>query len=210
MNPLEVTNYRRTDAELERFWLYGILVAGKGADWVSEVMDRLLADCDEPPIQWLDAMSSPLLHAHLMRHRIGQYTRIVRAIRESGNINLRTASIKELESVYGIGPKTARFFALHSREDCEPCAALDRQILKWLRSLGEEVPSETPSYLPRYHRLEQVCIELQKRHFSELTLAQSDLFVWAKMSGREEEWRKRYGTHSACSLRHDSACCTGL
>ena len=184
MNPLEVTNYNRTDAELEYFWLYGILVAGKGADITCDLMDRLLAECDEPPIRWLNAMSWPLLYAHLVRCRSGQYTRIMRAIRETGDLDLRTASIEELQAVHGVGPKTARFFALHSRKDCEPCAALDTQILKWLRLMGVDAPKATPSYLPKYKRLEQECIMLQRQHFPNMTLAQSDLHLWATWSGR--------------------------
>jgi hypothetical protein len=196
MDPLTVTNFDRTDEELEQFWLYGILAAGKNSDWVCDVLPRLLHGCDEPAISWLG--NKPDLEDHLVSCRSGQYGRIMRSIRESSAIDLRIADIEELQAVHGVGPKTCRFFALHSRKDCVDCAALDRHILSWMRDCGVDAPEQTPTYLPKYLRLEQECILLQREHYPHMTLAQSDLFLWAKFSGRLEDWRRIYGSQLAC------------
>jgi thermostable 8-oxoguanine DNA glycosylase len=67
-------------------------------------------------------------------------------------INLQTCSPTELETIHGIGPKTARFFIIWTRPDAR-VAALDVHVLRWLKTLGYDAPSQTPSG-KRYVELE--------------------------------------------------------
>lgn len=86
---------------------------------------------------------------------------------------LRTCDAEDLESFPGIGPKTARFFLLHSRPDVE-CAVLDRHILRWMGQYMK-VPNATPTG-ERYRELERAFLSHARRLGK--TPAQLDLDIW--------------------------------
>jgi thermostable 8-oxoguanine DNA glycosylase len=92
----------------------------------------------------------------------------------NSKLNLRTCTVEDLESVYGIGSKTARCFIIHSRPDAN-CAGLDTHILKFLKSKGHDVPSSTPGR-KQYKQLEQVFLGYVKQ--SGKSVAEFDLGVW--------------------------------
>ena len=112
--------------------------------------------------------------------KLGQYNRLEKAF---GGIlqfkgKLKTISVAELESVNGIGSKTARFFVLHSQKDAR-VACLDVHILKWMREQGYIAPKQTPTK-KRYAILEaQFLTEAWKR---EMTPADLDLIIWKSFS----------------------------
>ena len=164
------------------------MVAGKNSDQTATKLGTMLSRCvrdDELPFDWLRA-NEHSVHNVLVANRIGQYTRIERAIRESVNLDLRNASIKELESVYGVGPKTARFFVLHTRKNIR-CAVLDTHILKWLKGKmpNISIPSSTPSG-EKYDSLERMFLVFANAEFPGLSVAEIDLLIWSKQSGRME------------------------
>jgi DNA uptake protein ComE-like DNA-binding protein len=115
VDPLKVENFSRTDRELEIFWLFCLCVAGKNADQTAVKVAALVKDVpqDVSILRWLATDED--LFLRLVACRMGQYVRIQRAINESAELDLRTATLKQLESVHGIGPKTARFFLLNTR-----------------------------------------------------------------------------------------------
>jgi endonuclease III len=118
----------------------------------------------------------------LVANKVGQYGRIERALRESLNLDLRTASVAELMNVFGVGAKSSRFFVLHSRANCD-CAVLDVHILRWMRKRGIQTPEQTPSG-KKYLELERVFLALARGEFPNVPIAQVDLLIWATESGR--------------------------
>lgn len=85
----------------------------------------------------------------------------------------KTVDLATLENA--VGPKTARFFLLSTRRGAQ-CAALDTHVLKFLRSLGHDVPAVTPSKGRRYHEIEQLFLDEARRR--RMTPAKLDAAVW--------------------------------
>ena len=176
INPVQVTDFNRSKAELEEFLLFAILVAGKK----SEQMAPKLAAFLEPaahlsPLEYITHLGEKL-EDQLRAIRIGQYDRISRCFRvlAERNLDLCNCTFEELESIPGIGPKTARFFMLHTRKDTV-VAALDTHILKFLRSLGYSAPKQTPTGA-KYRDLEAAFIDVARSRNK--TVAQLDIEVW--------------------------------
>jgi thermostable 8-oxoguanine DNA glycosylase len=116
--------------------------------------------------------------------KLGQYTRISKAFFDLANseLNLETCSVEELEQISGIGPKTARFFKLHT-DLLAKCAALDTHVLKFLRGGGvENVPDITPSSKKEYLRLELEFLKLFHKQNLYESLADYDLAIWRRFS----------------------------
>ena len=153
IDPTKITNYNRTEAELEELLMFAILVAGKTAKQQAKKLDEFLSikknlglTEDTTPFDFLEYLiANDMLSSLMMGHKLGQYKRLTFAfigiLKFKGN--LKNVSINELESVRGIGSKTARFFALHSRPN-QRLAVLDTHILKWMYSQGYDVPRSTP------------------------------------------------------------------
>ena len=184
ITPTTITNYNRTEAELEEFLMFAILVAGKGAEQQAKKLEQFLSfkkDLGLPsnttPFQILDYLIKGHQLSHLMiKCKLGQYKRLTFAfigiMKFMGN--LKNVSVEDLESVKGIGSKTARFFILHSRPD-QKVAVLDTHILKWLREQGYSAPKQTPTK-KRYAILESIFLtEAWKR---EMNPADLDLTIW--------------------------------
>lgn len=172
-----------TQDRLEEWILFGICVANKPADPTAVKVDALL----NPPGVIFGPSITPfgkvriLIHEgklgnELRRLRFGQYTRIERAFREvveKIKEPLRT-SVAELETVNGIGPKTARMVMLYFKPETA-CVPLDTHILKWLRAQGHDAPVGTPSG-KRYLDLEKIFVaEAKKRR---MTVKDLDTKVW--------------------------------
>ena len=115
--------------------------------------------------------------------RVGQYGRLTKAILGTMKVDLRTATLDELMAIHGIGPKTARFFLVHSRENCNH-AVLDVHILKFLRANGyPTAPVQTPSG-KAYLFWEKVFLDYCKVMFPHKSIADIDLAIWTEYSGR--------------------------
>lgn len=187
IDPVKITDFNRSDRELELFWLFCICVAGKNADQTAAKVAALAAGVpqDVSLIRWLATDDD--LFLRLAACRMGQYARIQRAISESAALDLRTCTVYDLQGVYGIGPKTARFFLLHSRPGVE-VAVLDTHVLRWMRERFDvpDVPKSTPNVYGKYLTLESIALSLIKAQYPGLTVAEADLLIWATMSGRLE------------------------
>lgn len=183
--PTAITNFNRTQDELETFWIFSILVAGKDSDITSRKVGQLLSRRGTlTPFQYLRENEN-VIHNLLVANKVGQYGRIERALRESLNLDLRTASLADLMNVFGVGLKTASFFLMHTRSDFDG-AVLDVHILRWLRDNGcQDAPIQTPSSNPKlYMRLSKLWSLLSAAAFPTLTPAERDLLIWVKYSER--------------------------
>lgn len=184
IDPKKITDYSRSDSELETFWLFCLFVAGKNADTASIKLSHLLGGMIpwDTPFSYLRDID---ITTKLVEIKSGQYTRLSRAIKESLNLDLRNCTVSDLTSIYGVGPKTARFFLLHTRENCE-YAVLDTHILKWIRNHAgfEDAPKDTPQKQKDYDKWSQIAISLMKQSYPDSTLADIDLLIWTEMSGR--------------------------
>lgn len=176
INPQQITDYGRTTAQLEEFILFAICVAGKPANRTARQVNNFLGKNDHRPFAYIrDLIKAGRLDAELKRARLGQYSRLNKAF--SGVVALcpQTCTVAELEAVHGIGPKTARFYVLHSRQGTE-VAVLDRHILRWMREvMGLSTPKATPTG-SKYRQLEEAFIKEAKRR--QRDLADLDLEIW--------------------------------
>lgn len=187
ITPTNITNYNRTQAELEEFLLFAILVAGKTAKTQADKLEKFLFNSrviNVSPFKWLEYLvefpNDTALMDTMKANKLGQYNRLNKAFRGILKFKgrLDTVSVEELESVEGIGPKTARFFLLHSRPN-QRIAALDTHILKYMSEKGYNVPKSTPSK-KKYRKIEldflSECDKAGKN------VADMDLEIWKSYS----------------------------
>ncbi len=190
IDPTTCTNHEMNDYQLEEFLFFSILVAGKTARIVARSLQRLLdwkadvtyrdkyAGYNFSPVNLLWELKENLPTV-LRSVGIGCYNLKARGLRaameaiRSGQLNLRTCTPEDLQRIPGIGPKTARFFIIHSRANAR-YAALDTHILKFLRAKGIDAPKSTPTG-KRYKELEQEFLELVP---VDMTVAEFDLAIW--------------------------------
>lgn len=186
IDPKKVTQYNRTDSELQSFALFSLLVAGKNSDLTARKLSELahkLPDINDGVLTALGRMHKNDLHNFLVVNKVGQYGRIVPAIIQLSKLNLRECTLEDLMAIPGIGPKTARFFLLHSRPNVN-VAVLDTHILKWLRSFYDDAPHTTPSGY-EYIKWENLYCLLRNSYYPGMNAADADLMIWMKYSGRE-------------------------
>ncbi len=187
IDPKRITNFDRTDAELQAFWLFGAFCAGKNSDYAARCLSRLLYNIGEKnPFDYLRELGEAKIHNALVASKIGQYNRLLKFVLQSLELDLRNATLDQLMAVHGIGPKTARFFLLHTRRDCA-YAVLDTHILKYLRDCGIDAPEQTPTNRLVYSHLETVFLHFSRTHFPHMATADVDLTLWMKYSGRLEK-----------------------
>lgn len=191
IDPYKITNYNRTDVELETFWLFCLAVAGKKATMMADKVNKFLQPVVAPgqlfptPFSWISYMSnsgsvgSSLSHV-LRETKMGKYKLLEAGYAQSaakGTSWFRTASAEDIrKSITGAGYKTSRFFTLHSRAN-ENVAVIDTHMLKYLKHIGApNVPAGIPNG-PDYLRLESLLIaEAQQKG---LTMADFDLKIWS-------------------------------
>jgi hypothetical protein len=100
-------------------------------------------------------------------------------------LDLNTCTVDQLDDVIGIGPKTARYFILHTRKDVR-LACLDTHILKWMGSLGLRTPNSTPSG-NRYIELEKAYLGICK--LTGYRPVDLDIAIWLKYSDPKNKSR---------------------
>ncbi len=187
IDPSKITNFARTQHELEEFWLFCIAVAGKTATQIAAKLDDFLSGraSTEGPYDYVRRLiADGRLQSELERVKMGKYRLLVQGYSEcvsSDGPDLSFASPRELEAIYGVKHKTARFFILHSRENAN-VAVIDTHVLKYLKHRGHEnIPDSVPQ-TDRYYEIE----ELMKREacLSTLSLADFDLAIWNHYSSK--------------------------
>lgn len=184
INPKQVTNKNRTDAQLQAFWVFCIVVAGKNSDYASRVVGKMLGKTDNP-FEYFRSLGEHGIHNALVANKVGQYGRITRAIKESLLLDLRQSTFHDLRSIFGVGPKTANFFLLHTREGYEG-VVLDTHILKFLRDHEVDAPKQTPQDEEVYERLSSLFRYISAAQYPHLSVADRDLLIWREYSGRAD------------------------
>ena len=187
IDPKKITNFTRTQAELQSFFLFGLFCAGKNSDYAAKCLACLLVNrTGDTPFQILKELGETGIHNALVASRIGQYGRLTKAVMDAVDLDLSTCTLEELMKVHGVGQKTARFFLLHTRPDCQ-CAVLDTHILKWLRDNQVDAPQNTPTSVKQYKDLEEKFLFLANINFPFMSIADVDLILWMKYSGRLDD-----------------------
>ena len=192
INPYDITNYNRTRAELEEFLLFTIVVAGKTAYIQANKLEQFLVkikndfNLNLSPFELLKYLhGTDNLNDYVLISKLGQYNKILKAFKFlcENNIDLSSCSIDELEQIPGVGPKTSRFFLLHSRK-CD-VGILDVHLLKWIKSLGyENAPKTTPSDKKIYKKWELVFLDYCKNNNK--NPAEFDLEIWKSYAKKEK------------------------
>lgn len=197
IDPQNVTKYDRDDNELQTFWLYCIMSAGRKAKSVTASMEKLLKDCQAYPLTYLldkDKCARVMLGDNTKLDRIvrksncGQYGRITRAIRESSQLCLHTADVQTLAEVYGVGQKISRFFVTHSREGVN-VATLDHHIISWLRQWHPTAPCPVPPI--HYELWEDVFLGRCLKEFPGQSIADVDLRLRKEQRDGQKEVEPR-------------------
>jgi thermostable 8-oxoguanine DNA glycosylase len=176
IDPSNVTDFKRTSSQLETFWLFCLFVAGKTAYVQARKLHELRQYYDmATPFASIRRAGPRYLERALREVKIGQYLRLTRAVWASLDLDLRRVSVDDLEDIRGVGPKTARFFLLHTRP-AQNVAVLDTHILAHLRDHGYPAPRTTPQSVATYRRTEELVLDLA--HRAGMTPADFDLHVW--------------------------------
>lgn len=164
IDPSDIRNFERNESELQLFWLFCIIAAGKVARVQAKKLNEFLSPAAKnnfTPFEYLKNI--PDITEPLKKHRLGQYDRISKAFTQSLDLDLSTCTIDDLEAIHGVGPKTSRFFMLYTRPE-QKFAVIDTHVLKWFRDeLGMKVPKMTPSG-GQYAKLEKVFLNYCIKH----------------------------------------------
>ena len=183
VDPWSITDHHRSDGGLEAFFLFCTAVANKAAPVISGKLQMFLDGsglAGTPFEQVRNMLGEGTLYDHLKRVRMGKYGILVRGWQHVTELPvdfLRKAGVDDLEKVPGVGPKTARFFLVHSREYAEH-AVIDTHMLKFLRDAGEAgVPTGNFPGAGNYAYLESLVLGHVRR--LGLTPADFDLQAWS-------------------------------
>lgn len=180
IDPHAITDGYRTDAELEQFLVFCICVAGKTAVIMARKVFNFFdqSGYNGSPFEIIQQMErDQVLSEHLRRHGIGKYGLLEKTLPAlaSAGLDLRTCSTHDLEAFGGIGHKTSRFFIVHSRPIENRYAIIDTHIMKYLRSIGVQVPKTLTS--ASYLRLEQSMLDEARRLNKSINTL--DLEIWS-------------------------------
>ena len=186
IDPHNITNFDRTAAELQEFALFAPAVAGKTAAQIARALDRFLGESGAcQPFARIRAYDQEgKLTDRIRDAKLGKWRTLTSCYRSLANsrLDLRSCALTELESIDGIGPKTSRFFVMHTRRDVR-VAVLDTHVLSYLRSLGHTVPKATPQSSSSYERIEKLFIDHATK-IGRTDLAALDLEIWSSSTLR--------------------------
>lgn len=148
-------DFARTDAELEAWLMFCIMVAGHDAEQTTKKLQSFLSNMVEfnesratrdlplyTPFTYLRFLRNHDVLDMQMRHnRIGCYINYGKAFRfiveqDLTGAKLRELSLLDLMKIPSVGLKTASFFIMSTRENVR-MAALDTHVLKFMRKSAE-------------------------------------------------------------------------
>jgi len=176
IDPSKITNFNLDRKGLEEHAVFWVCVAGKTAKTIAKSLDSIWKEIGHDPFAAIRRVGLDNLPGILKKHGIGCYNAKARSLYElaTSGLDLKKCSLKDLESIYGIGPKTARCFMIHTRPNAR-CAGIDTHVLKFLKDLGHKVPSSTPIG-KKYLEIEELFLNYVYK--SGKSVAEYDLSVW--------------------------------
>ena len=188
INPAEVTNYNRTQSELEEFILFCINVAGKKSAIEAPKLEVFIERAkditkESTPFNCIRKLIklgrlNEIMHWAKLSPYAQRYNSYVAVAKIK---DLQTVTLNRLLQVPGIGLKTARFFLSHSREDFDE-PMLDTHILRFLRDQGyADAPKSTPTNENTYHYFANIFKNIARQLGKSVT--DLDLEIWKQYSG---------------------------
>lgn len=198
VNPYDITNYNRTQNELQEFLLFTIVVAGKTAyiqaqkldQFLKSVNTRLMMPDNISPFQSLkSAYDNGILLEEIHKAKLGQYKKIYSAFIYiiEHSVNLDRTNPVELEMIPGVGMKTSRFFLLHSDINYKDnIAILDTHILKFIKeNIDDLAPKSTPTNSNKYKYWENLFLTWCQKN--KKNTAEFDLEIWKSYARKNKE-----------------------
>ncbi len=189
IDPYNITNYNRTEEELQLFLLFCIVVAGKTAYIQAEKLEQFLLSVNKrlmmpenvKPFQTIkSAEQHGILFEEIKLAKLGQYKKIYSGFKyiSEREYNLNRMTPKILEEIPGVGMKTSRFFLLHSDKFYkDQIAILDTHILKFIKeNIDDRAPKSTPVIPLTYRYWEGMFLEWCVKNNK--NVADFDLEVW--------------------------------
>jgi thermostable 8-oxoguanine DNA glycosylase len=187
INPAEVTNYNRTQSELQEFILFCINVAGKKSSVESPKLEIFIERAKDitketSPFNCIKKLIklgrlNEIMHWAKLSPYAQRYNSYVAVSKIK---DLQTVTLNRLLQVPGIGLKTARFFLSHSREDFDE-PMLDTHILRYLRDQGyTDAPKSTPSNENTYYYFANIFKNIARQLGKSVT--DLDLEIWKQYS----------------------------
>lgn len=166
--------------------------------WSATLVCTYLKDGVSPFGVLKGLVDNKILGSFLELHSIGQYHRIGKAYdqisRTRGGIHvINQVTVDDLVKYDGIGPKTARFFMLHSFPNCN-YAVLDTHILRHIAEYVElslglirkfQVPRTTPQIESEYKFWETFFLGMCNQ--AGRSTAEYDLATWNNRSKKTKE-----------------------
>jgi thermostable 8-oxoguanine DNA glycosylase len=193
IDPYNITNFNRTEEQLQEFLLFCIVVAGKTAyiqakklqEFFDSVNSRLMMPDHVSPFQSIKSSNQHgILLEEIQKAKLGQYKKIYSAFKFLAEQKYDLTKMKpgDLELIPGVGMKTSRFFLLHSNRTYKNnIAVLDTHILKFIKeNIDDRAPKSTPTISVTYKYWEDVFLywcELNNKNVAEF-----DLQVWNSYS----------------------------
>lgn len=188
INPAEVTNYNRTQSELEEFILFCINVAGKKSAIEAPKLEVFIERAknitkESTPFNCIRKLIklgrlNEIMHWAKLSPYAQRYNSYVAVAKIK---DLQTVTLNRLLQVPGIGLKTARFFLSHSREDFDE-PMLDTHILRFLRDQGySDAPKSTPTNENTYYYFANIFKNIARQLGK--TVTDLDLEIWKQYSG---------------------------
>jgi len=189
IDPYKITDYHRSDKDLELFLLFCIVVAGKTAyiqadkldQFLISIKNRLMMPDNISPFQIIkSADQHGILLQEIQEAKLGQYKKINAAFKfiSENKIDLRKTTTDGLELIPGVGMKSSRFFLLHSDiTDKDQIAILDTHILKFIKeNIDDRAPKSTPTIKVTYKYWEDLF--LYWCQCNNKNVADFDLDIW--------------------------------
>ena len=189
IDPYNITDYNRSEKDLELFLLFCIVVAGKTAyiqadkldQFLISIRDRLMMPDNISSFQIIkSADQHGILFEEIKKSKLGQYKKIYSGFKfiaeKEYNLSRMTPDI--LEEIPGVGMKTSRFFLLHSDTFYkDKIAILDTHILKFIKeNIDDRAPKSTPVIPLTYRFWESMFLDWCKKN--DKNVAEFDLEIW--------------------------------